>query len=612
MFALLIATVCGALPPAVPDLHPCTPSAVESRGMAQKPQGQPLKALDAWLKLYRKGKIDYRSKRDIGKKSLAIKYKVRDKGDSGELTYASDLKVILEATAALDNENAARAMADAASVGLNPKRKFTYAMAPYRVRTLALETMKMLTSKEAKEALATGARGEWNKGNSSKELRAAALLALGYIRDEAYEPVIEAALADGSPMVRIHAIDALQMIGDDKATHALIRVVNGETDDAVLVTAAKALRTIYGKFLRNAEDDLNREKLKASDDKKPKEGEAGKDDTQNKDEVTDAPARPAPPTARLAVRAAIRALGRTTWRADMVLVRLLDDFRSGEAVPALIAVLERFRDNPKDVESGKLSYLLKTRVHDLLVSMTGAVYSADQPDQWRELWDKEKDNIKVAEKREPKAKSGTAAAGFVGIPVEGSRVVFIMDLSGSMDWPMNDGGGKMRRIDYAKRELLKAVEGLSPNAMFNLITFNGDDKAESWHKKLVEANKRNKASFKKFVEKLKPLGGTNLWSGMESALNIKTLVYGNNYETTVDEIFLLSDGAPSVGDVQDPVEILRLIAEINRFKEVRINAVFISSETPPQERQRQRQMTLSPAELMRRIAKENGGKFRDV
>lgn len=611
MFALLIATVCGALPPAESDFRPFTPSAVESRGLVQKPQGQPLKALDAWLKLYRKGKINYRSKRDIGKKSLAVKYKVRAKGDPGNLTNAGDLKVILEATAALDNAKAARAMADAASVGLNPKRKFTYAMAPYRVRSIALETMKMLTSKEAKEALAAGARGEWHKGKSSKEQRSAALLALGYIKDEAYEPVIEAALADASPMVRIHAIDALQRIGDEKATRALVRVVDGETDDAVLVTAAKALRTIYAKFLRDAEDDLNREKIRASDDKKSKGGEAGEGDA-DKDDAKEAPARPAPPTARLAVRAAIKALGRTTWRADMVLVRLLDDFRSGEAVPALIAVLERFRDNPKDVESGKLSYLLKTRVHDLLVSMTGAVYSANQPDQWRELWDKEKDNIKVAEKRERTTKAGTAAAGFVGIPVEGSRVVFILDLSGSMDWPMNDGGGKMRRLDYAKRELLKAIDGLSPNAMFNLITFNGSDKADSWRKKLVAASKRNKVSFNKFVAKLKPLGGTNLWSGMESALNIKSLVYGNHYETTVDEIFLLSDGAPSVGDVQDPVEILRLIAEINRFKEVRINAVFISSATPDEERQRQNRMTLSPAELMRRIAKQNGGKFRDV
>ena len=138
------------------------------------------------------------------------------------------------------------------------------------------------------------------------------------------------------------------------------------------------------------------------------------------------------------------------------------------------------------------------------------------------------------------------------------------------------------------------------------------DEAESWSKKLIPANKRNRDRFTKYVEKLRPLGGTNLWSGMESALNIKTLVYGNTYETTIDEIFLLSDGAPSVGDVTDPIEILRLVREINRFKEVRINTVFISSETPPRVAAQQREMSLTPKELMRRMAKQNGGKFRDV
>ena len=103
-------------------------------------------------------------------------------------------------------------------------------------------------------------------------------------------------------------------------------------------------------------------------------------------------------------------------------------------------------------------------------------------------------------------------------PVEGTRVVFILDLSGSMEWPMAVGGEELRRLDYAKRELLKAVDGLSPNSMFNLVTFNGDDEAEAWKKELVTADKRNKARFEKFVEKLRPLGGTNLLSWMEKAI----------------------------------------------------------------------------------------------
>jgi len=597
MLALLLATVCGVCSTPYSDSHDPAPTAV-----VQSPGGKPLKALTAWMKLYKKGKIDYRDQRNIGsKESVAVKYKVRTASDVGNPTWSGDLIVILKATAELGTAEAAKAITEVASVGIEDKGKYTYSMAPYSVRVAAFEALATMTSKQAKDAVATGARGEWSKGRAGNSLRAAALLGLGYLGDLSYVPVVEAALADGHPVTRIHAVEALQRLADEKAIHALIRVVENEGDDAVLVTAAKGLRSIYSKFIRDAEEKRDREAVQ-----KPM-AKAGDKPADNKK-----PIQP-PPSARLAVRAAIKALGRTNWRADMVLVRLLGDFRSSESVPALITVLERFRDNPKDVETGKLSGLLRVKVHELLVSMTGAVYSSKQPDKWRELWDKEKGNIKVAQKRDTGPKiGGTVAAGFVGIPVEGTRVVFILDLSGSMDWPMDDQGGKVKRLDYAKRELLKAIDGLAPDSMFNLVTFNGDDEAEMWSKKLVDASKRNKDRFTKFIEKLRPLGGTNLWSGMEAALDIKLMKYGSHYETTVDEIFLLSDGAPSVGDVQDPIEILRLISEVNRFKEVRINTVFISSQTPPEVQAAQGRMSLVPKELMRRMAKQNRGKFRDV
>ena len=590
---LFAALLCAAPTPAeAPPIAPALAS-------VQDPDARPLKALDAWMKLYRKGKVDYRSPEPLGKKSVALKYKVRAKNDLGNPTWAGDLKLILKVLAERNDAEAARAMADVAAVGLDRKGKYTYAMAPYSVREAALEAFEGMRSQAAKDTLAAGARGEWKVRKNASSLRAASLLALGHIGDPAYAEVLTGALKDPDVVTRLHAVQALAHIGDTASQRALIGVLEEAADDAVLVTAAKALRAIYADHVQKEQDKRDRQKARGDEP-------AGGDEKP----------LPPPPTARGAVRAAISALGRTTWRADMVLVRLLDDFRSVEAVPALITVLERFRDHPEEVESGKLSGLRQYRVHELLVGMTGAVFPADDPARWRELWEQEQDKLaEVVAKADQKPKkpgSGTSAQGFVGIPVEGTRVVFILDLSGSMEWPMDDGGRNTRRLDYAKRELLKAIEGLAPNSMFNLVTFNGDDEAETWSKDLVVANKRNKQRFTKFVDKLRPLGGTNLWSGMEAALGIKTLVYGSHYETLVDEIFLLSDGAPSVGDVIDPVEILRLTREVNRFKEVRINTVFISSRTPPQVMAAQADMSLSPKELMRRMARENGGKFRDV
>ncbi|MCB9879331.1 MAG: HEAT repeat domain-containing protein [Planctomycetes bacterium] len=599
MLAVLLAAVCsGAAPPILPDADRVPePTFV----VAQDPGAKPAKALVAWLKLYRKGKIDFRSKLDIGKDSLAAKFDVAPKNGLGDATWAGDLRLILSALVSLDDAEAARAITDVAAVGLDDE-DYTYAMAPYDVRAAGLDALAGLKSDAARQALAAGARGEWKADRKEAvALRSAAMLGLGRIGDPGQRPVIEAALADGNETVRLHAIEALAALGDEQAAPALIGILERDPSDTALIATARALRKLFARYLEPP--------ATASDT--PAKPPAGAKEP-------DPPKRPAAPaSARLAVRAAISALGRATWRADMELVRLLDEFRSTETVPALIAVLERFRDNPDDVKSGKLSGLLQAQVHELLVSMTGAVYPASQPEKWRELWDKEKDRLEVAQKREPKQDGHTVAAGFAGIPVEGTRVVFVLDLSGSMEWPMEDVGtdGKkreMNRLDFAKRELLKAIDGLPPDSQFNLVTFNGDSKAETWSKKMVPANERNRERFKKHVEKLRPLGGTNLWSGMEAALDIKSLVYGNHYETNVDEVFVLSDGAPTVGEVIDPVEILRLVEELNRYAEVRINTVFISSKTPPEMLQAEMQMSLRPKDLMRRMAEQNGGRFRDV
>ena len=93
---------------------------------------------------------------------------------------------------------------------------------------------------------------------------------------------------------------------------------------------------------------------------------------------------------------------------------------------------------------------------------------------------------------------------------------------------------------------------------------------------------------------------------MGLGLKMKSLVYGARYDSAVDEMFVLSDGAPNLGDVIDPVEILELTTETNRFNNVRINTVYISS---PHE-QNPENNTLSPIDLMRRMAA--GARLRDA
>ena len=581
-----------------------------------------IKALDAWLKFYRTGKMDFRAKGIATKDAFSVKFGLAKNGLTTP-TWGGDLDEILRAVVALDDADAARAVLEVAAIGID-NGKYEYAMAPHEVRAAAEAAAAKFKSAAALAEFAKAARGELKVEKAQAiAMQTAAVRCLGATKDKAQRPALEAALADPDAVVRASAAESLGLLDDEATAPALIAAIEKDASPAVVMAAAKALRATFAKYAAKADEGGKKDgdAAKAGEPKagEPKAGEPKAADGDKEPEAAKAEPTPPPPALQAAVRACIGALGRTSWRADMELVRFLDDFRTADVVPALIGVLERFAASPADVKSGKLSGLLLTQAHELLVAMTGAVYRADQPGDWRAFWETEKSKITVAQKRAPDAKKGpgTSAGGFCGIPVTGTRVVFVVDLSGSMQWPMDedDGDGKKKRsvrLDFAKRELKRACDALPANSQFNLVSFNGNPKSKSWKDELVPANDKNREAFKKYVDEMRADGGTNVWAGMETALKIKSLVYGSRYDTNVDELFIVSDGAPTVGEVQDPLEILRLVEESNRWAGVRINAIFISSATPPEGRQAQPDLSIPPAELMRRMAAQNGGKFREL
>ena len=595
MLTLLTTLLCWG----IPSPHPARaePTAVAATTVGDD---KPLKALDAWLKLYRAGKLDFRSREDIGKDSLAMKFGLAPKNGLGTPTWAGDLEVILEAVAKLDTPEAAHALLEVAAIGFD-QGKAPLSMAPLEVRAAGERWLVKLQASPARAELAKAACGELKVEKSrASATRLAGVRALGQLQDTTFRPVLERLLADADELVRAQAVESLGRFGDDTAAKALVALLERptETGDPVLAALAETLRTLYGKLAAPAAG--------AS-------AKAGSPDPKPEDAATP----PLPDSVRAAVRASAAALGRASWRADMALVRLLDEFRSPESIPALIGVLERFAAHPDEVKAGKQSGLLQSQAHEALVSMTGAVIPADQPEKWRAFWDSEKSKVAVQPKREKKAAGGTSAATFCGIPVLGTRVVFVLDLSGSMRWPMEEQGTDAKRkqamrLDFAKRELHNAIDALASNATFNLVTFNGNPKPEVWSKDLVPANERNRDRFRKYVDDLRADGGTNLWSGLDEALKIRSQVQGQRYGANIDELFVLSDGAPNLGDVIDPVEILRVVQETNRLARVRINTIFISSATPAEFRQAEDKASMTPQNLMRKLAEQNGGQFREL
>ena len=95
--------------------------------------------------------------------------------------------------------------------------------------------------------------------------------------------------------------------------------------------------------------------------------------------------------------------------------------------------------------------------------------------------------------------------------------------------------------------------------------------------------------------KLRPDGGTNIYGALFEGLGANQAVFGQQSEYEVDEIFLLSDGVPTAGAVEDTDAILRLVEEVNRYQSIRINTVFTGTGVG--------------ADFLRKLAEQNGGVF---
>ncbi|GDY03496.1 hypothetical protein LBMAG49_28250 [Planctomycetota bacterium] len=578
---LFIAAPCG----------PCEPTSCRVIGQAPHTDDKPLKALDAWQKSYRAGKIDVRSQQDVGKDSIAGKYGLLPKGVVGSITAQRELAILLELAVKLDSVLGVAAVLEVAAIGLDQSKvPYTIDMAPFLVRAIGEQWLNKCTGSVAIDYLGKAGRGElkWDK-TIAASMRAAALRFQGTRKLAADRALLERNLSAPELPIRIACAEALCRLADEASVPSLALALDLETSDAVAPLITQAMHACFAKYL--VEPIAANEPNAAA---KP-------------------PAKQLPESAQIAAQAVIKAIGKTTWRADMAHLQFLSDFRTKDAIPALINVLQRFKDHPEDIQSGNLSGLLLHRAHDTLVSMTGAILPADAPEKWRALWEKDRATIVVAprEQAKPANKADTVAGSFCGIPVQGSRVLFIVDLSGSMGFPMKSAQAEVgdnrvgARIDFAKKQLHKVIGEIPEASRFNFITYNGNPKAEIWNKDLLPANSKNKAKAIEFVNQMRADGGTNMWSGLETGLKMKSMVYGERYGVTVDELFLVSDGAPSAGDIQDPAEILQLVTETNQFSKVRINTIFITSESdrdPPS-------LSLKPSDLMRLLATQNGGKF---
>lgn len=425
------------------------------------------------------------------------------------------------------------------------------------LRAAAGERLPVLTELRAQ-------RGADEAVSEGPGRRVAALRLLGQRGLPVFRSTMEAALVDPDPRVRLAAAESMRGPWKAATIEKVGQVLARERHPVV----SQALVRLLFKMLKRAPETMT-------------------------------------PGARHAVaRGAIAQLGKSGWRTDMDLLDLVEAYPHKSVIPFLIEALDLSVKSPDALVSAinkQASPLLRERAGLLLRAITGALVPIDDVQAWREFWQAEQDNIEVP-LRLSKPRPGMTRTKFYGVPITGTSIAFLIDTSGSMDDPPASKGpvtGLRRvraartRLEAAKQQMLLAAQVMAPGSQYFLLSFA--DEARAWTRKPIKPDQRSTRSLTGLLSRLNARGGTNLYAGLIAALEIEGRSYGDAALPKIDELFLLSDGDPTTGDVRDADLICEMVQQANKYAKVRINAVFTG--------------TGDGAALLRRLAEENDGVF---
>ena len=149
------------------------------------------------------------------------------------------------------------------------------------------------------------------------------------------------------------------------------------------------------------------------------------------------------------------------------------------------------------------------------------------------------------------------------------------------------------RLERAKFHLIKMILCMDKGCTFNIIAY--DITVRPWKKKLMAATERNKRAAVKWVKRLTAQGMTHTDEAMELAWTF--------VKQGCDTIYLISDGWPThTGDPRKDGElleekILKFFRKANFLKKVKVHTIGFKG---------------AHKSFMRKLAKENGGKFTFV
>ncbi|HVR85986.1 MAG TPA: HEAT repeat domain-containing protein [Planctomycetota bacterium] len=282
------------------------------------------------------------------------------------------------------------------------------------------------------------------------------------------------------------------------------------------------------------------------------------------------------------------------WGVKLAAAQALAKAEDVRLVPPLIKLLE--------TTSGRMKY----EVNELLKKLTRADRHGDFA-AWSAWWEKNDNEVLGGTYVPPAAEMALRQMApvtmFYGIPVHSTKVVFIIDTSLSMkepsDWKpeIQEKDEKLdgeRAIDIARYELRRIIRGLPDGASYDIIGMYG--RLALLSEKWVISSTATREKAVKFVNALEIKTGTDVHGAMIRALDFS----GGNWNTppredSVDSVFILTDGIPSVG-LMDRSQIADRIVDAARFKRIAVTTIVIEG-------------TKDSQELLRKIASGTGGSF---
>jgi len=142
--------------------------------------------------------------------------------------------------------------------------------------------------------------------------------------------------------------------------------------------------------------------------------------------------------------------------------------------------------------------------------------------------------------------NGTAQLSCIWGPITSKRLVFVVDVSGSMGTTFVNpqDGQTYTRLQYVKTDLNNVISNvLLSYQEFNVAYFS--DKVSIWQNTVQPVNSANVASATSFVNTFVPLGGTDTYDALNAVFA----------DPNVLAVFLLSDGQPNPGQAPNIVQL---------------------------------------------------------